>query len=121
MVKNWTNWIAVIKIPDPKKPKTEEGEGIRQVPMRKIIVVVQRMGEYVPSVPSGSHGLLEHTLTIDHCTGDKWYMFRFFEKKTPRPRTRWPKRRLPPVVRMTFTTKSLDDDEFDLYLDRRYE
>lgn len=44
--------------------------------MRKIIVVVQRMGEYVPSVPSGSHGLLEHTLTIDHCTGDKWYMFR---------------------------------------------
>lgn len=109
--------------------------------MRKIIVVVQRMGEYVPSVPSGSHGLLEHTLTIDHCTGDKWYMFRrvpFFyfasrmfevsfdipdssKKKTPRPRTRWPKRRLPPVVRMTFTTKSLDDDEFDLYLDRRYE
>ncbi|XP_052564591.1 uncharacterized protein LOC120423725 [Culex pipiens pallens] len=70
---------------DPKKPKTEEGEGIGQVPMRKIIVVVQRMGDYVPS---GLHGLLEHTLTIDHCTGDKWYMFRFFEKKkTPRPKT----------------------------------
>ncbi|XP_001862380.2 CCAAT/enhancer-binding protein zeta isoform X1 [Culex quinquefasciatus] len=108
---------------NPKKPKTEEGEGGEQVPKRKIIGVAQRKGDYVPS---GSRGLPVHALTKDHCTEDERYIFRFLEEK--RERLREAKERSAAkkaasgdgddVQDDVSDAESLDDDEFDSYLDR---
>lgn len=108
---------------NPKKPKTEEGENGEQVPKRKIIGVAQRKGDYVPS---GSRGLPVHALTKDHCTEDERYIFRFLEEK--RERLREAKERAVAKKAAAGQTdengddlsdaESLDDDEFDSYLDR---
>ncbi|XP_058462181.1 CCAAT/enhancer-binding protein zeta [Malaya genurostris] len=106
---------------NPKKPKTELSENGEPVARKKILGVAQRKGDYVPS---GSRGLPVHSLTSDRCTEDEQYIFRFLEQK--RERIREAKELADAKKAKAGTTtdedvsdaESLDDDEFDSYLDR---
>ncbi|KXJ73931.1 hypothetical protein RP20_CCG014726 [Aedes albopictus] len=107
---------------NPKKPKTEENAEGEQVPKKKILGVAQRKGDYVPS---GSRGLPVHSLTKDHCTEDERYIFQFLEQKRERLREAKEKDKARKAEKGIedkdddlSDAESLDDDEFDSYLDR---
>ncbi|XP_021702613.1 CCAAT/enhancer-binding protein zeta [Aedes aegypti] len=107
---------------NPKKPKTEENAEGEQVPKKKILGVAQRKGDYVPS---GSRGLPVHSLTKDHCTEDEQYIFQFLEQKRERLREAKEQIKAKKAEKGIVDedddlsdAESLDDDEFDSYLDR---
>ncbi|XP_062540804.1 CCAAT/enhancer-binding protein zeta [Armigeres subalbatus] len=107
---------------NPKKPKTEENADGEQVPKKKILGVAQRKGDYVPS---GSRGISVHSLTKDHCTEDEKYIFHFLEQKRERLREAKEEAKAKKDAKGIVDddddlsdAESLDDDEFDSYLDR---
>ncbi|XP_065082159.1 CCAAT/enhancer-binding protein zeta [Ochlerotatus camptorhynchus] len=107
---------------NPKKPKTEENADGEQVPKKRILGVTQRKGDYVPS---GSRGLPVHSLTKDQCTEDERFIFQFLEQKREKlheakeeAKARKAEKGIVDEDADLSDTESLDDDEFDSYLDR---
>ncbi|XP_058833075.1 CCAAT/enhancer-binding protein zeta [Topomyia yanbarensis] len=106
---------------NPKKPKTETNADGEETARKRILGVAQRKGDYVPS---GSRGLPVQSLTSDHCTEDERYIFYFLEQKREKIRAAKElaeaKKAASGIVADDDVSdaESLDDDEFDSYLDR---
>ncbi|XP_055626173.1 CCAAT/enhancer-binding protein zeta [Toxorhynchites rutilus septentrionalis] len=108
---------------NPKKPKTEETAEGENVPKKRILGVAQRKGDYVPS---GSRGIPVQSLTADRCTEDERYIFQFLEQKREKIRLAKEYAKAKKAAEGIedgdeedlSDAESLDDDEFDSYLDR---
>ncbi|XP_053684600.1 CCAAT/enhancer-binding protein zeta [Sabethes cyaneus] len=107
---------------NPKKPKTELAEDGTQIPRKRPLGVAQRKGDYVPS---GSRGLPVHSLTSQHCTEDERYIFRFLEQKREKiaaakeyAKAKKAEAGIVDDENVDSDAESLDDDEFESYLDR---
>ncbi|XP_058066364.1 CCAAT/enhancer-binding protein zeta [Anopheles bellator] len=109
---------------NPKKLKTTTDANGEEVARPRPLGVAQRKSDYVPK---GSRALAVEELTKERCTEDEQYIFQFLERKRERSRRA--------VERKKALTKddddgaedeeeeesdvdSLDDDDFDAYLDR---
>uniref|UniRef100_A0A2M4BBP5 Putative caatt-binding transcription factor/60s ribosomal subunit bioproteinsis protein n=1 Tax=Anopheles marajoara TaxID=58244 RepID=A0A2M4BBP5_9DIPT len=114
---------------NPKKPKkaVDEASG-QEINRPRPLGVAQRKGDYMPT---GSRALPVESLTKEQCTEDEQYIFQFLEKK--RDRFRRAEERKKALKQKAEGKKSneeedeaeadsdvdsLDDDEFDAYLDR---
>ncbi|XP_055538744.1 CCAAT/enhancer-binding protein zeta [Wyeomyia smithii] len=107
---------------NPKKPKTEVDEDGKEVPRKRPLGVAQRKGDYVPS---GSRGLPVHSLTSQQCTEDERYIFRFLEQKREKieaakeyAKAKKAEAGIIDDENADSDAESLDDDEFESYLDR---
>uniref|UniRef100_A0A182MRX5 CCAAT-binding factor domain-containing protein n=1 Tax=Anopheles culicifacies TaxID=139723 RepID=A0A182MRX5_9DIPT len=102
---------------NPKKPRTEKDEnGVEQLRPR-IIGVAQRKSDYVPS---GFRALPVNSLTKEQCAEDDEYIFKFLEQKRhriQRVKERKAAKGKPGEDDIDSDVDSLNDDEFDAYLD----
>uniref|UniRef100_A0A182WLV7 CCAAT-binding factor domain-containing protein n=1 Tax=Anopheles minimus TaxID=112268 RepID=A0A182WLV7_9DIPT len=103
---------------NPKKPRTQKDEnGVEQLRPR-ILGVAQRKSDYVPT---GFRALPVNSLTKDQCAEDDEYIFKFLEQK--RHRIQRAKERKAAKGKtdgqddIESDVDSLNDDEFDAYLD----
>ncbi|XP_049296983.1 CCAAT/enhancer-binding protein zeta [Anopheles funestus] len=100
---------------NPKKPRTEKDEnGVER--LRPRIIGAQRKSDYVPS---GSRGMPLDTLTKDQCAEDDAYIFKYLEQKRYRME-RAKQLKLAKGEKAEDSesdVESLNDDEFDAYLD----
>uniref|UniRef100_A0A182K074 CCAAT-binding factor domain-containing protein n=1 Tax=Anopheles christyi TaxID=43041 RepID=A0A182K074_9DIPT len=100
---------------NPKKPKTTTDDNGDERLRPRIPGVPQRKSDYAPV---GHRALPVNALTKDRCAEDDEYIFRFLEQK--RTRIQRAKERKKPTDEDDDSSDvdSLDDDEFDAYLDQ---
>uniref|UniRef100_A0AAG5DH49 CCAAT-binding factor domain-containing protein n=1 Tax=Anopheles atroparvus TaxID=41427 RepID=A0AAG5DH49_ANOAO len=109
---------------NPKKPPATTGDGSN----KRVLGLVQRKKDYVPS---GSRGLPVASLTKDQCTEDEHFIFQFLDQKRERMLHALEKKKARQKSKkgkdaddseddeeIDSDVDSLDDDEFDAYLDR---
>ncbi|ETN68088.1 hypothetical protein AND_000071 [Anopheles darlingi] len=114
---------------NPKKPQKAIDEATGQEVNRpRPLGVAQRKGDYQPT---GSRALPVESLTKEQCTEDEQYIFQFLEKKRDRFRRAEERKKALKLkaegkksgeeedeAEVDSDVDSLDDDEFDAYLDR---
>ncbi|XP_053674595.1 CCAAT/enhancer-binding protein zeta [Anopheles nili] len=104
---------------NPKKPKTVTDENGEERLRPRILGVVQRKADYVPS---GYRALPVNSLTKDQCAEDDEYIFQFLEKKRFRIQRAAERKKAKGQNKEEeddlSDVDSLNDDEFDEYLDR---
>ncbi|XP_052872144.1 CCAAT/enhancer-binding protein zeta [Anopheles cruzii] len=108
---------------NPKKLKTTTDANGVEVARPRPLGVAQRKSDYVPK---GSRALAVEELTKERCTEDEQYIFQFLERKRERSRRAVERKKAlakddegaEDDEEEESDVDSLDDDDFDAYLDR---
>ncbi|XP_052894316.1 CCAAT/enhancer-binding protein zeta [Anopheles moucheti] len=102
---------------NPKKPRTEKDENGEERLRPRILGVTQRKSDYAPT---GFRALPVNSLTKNQCAEDDEYIFKFLEQKRyriQRAKERNQTKGKTAEDDIDSDVDSLNDDEFDAYLD----